>query len=59
MRQISDEDAEKIADVLMNKIVERAQKEAGKGLFGYLSKLFWGAVLALVAYGATRYGGSG
>ena len=59
MRQISDEDAEKIADVLMEKIVERAQKEAGKGMFAYLSKLFWGAVLALVAYGASRYGSPG
>lgn len=55
-RQLTDADAEIIADKLMGKLVQRAQLEAGKGLLGYLSKLFWGAIIALVAYGAAKYG---
>lgn len=55
-RQLSDGDVDAIADKLMEKLFERAQREAGKGLFAYLQKILVGAFIAFVAYGAAKYG---
>jgi hypothetical protein len=49
--------AEKLATKMQDKLVASIYADAGRNLFDVFKKALWASVIALAAWGASRYGG--
>ena len=48
-----------LAEKLQTAVTDNIYRDAGKNLIGGLKKLLWAIVIAIAAWGLTRYGAEG